>query len=129
MNVRNDVTIISPRDKDELCAEFVIDDTSVPFVLNGVTQIGENYVLSFWMRSNSNALLKIGETELSISTEWKRYKFSFTAQEENIKIYFKNKQSYFLYRAQLETGTVMTDWSPSPDDIKASLEVKIDTEN
>ena len=129
MNVRNDVTIISPRDKDELCAEFVIDDTSVPFLLNGVTQIGENYVLSFWMRSNSNALLKVGDTEILISTEWERYKFSFTATEENVKIFFNNKQKYYLYRAQLETGNVLTDWSPSPDDIKASLEVKIDTEN
>lgn len=129
MSVRNDVTIISPNDKEELCAEFVIDDTSIPFLLNGVTQIGESYVLSFWMRSNSNALLKVGDTEILISTKWERYKFSFTADEEDVKIYFNNKQNYYLYRAQLETGNVLTDWSPSPDDIKASLEVKIDTEN
>lgn len=129
MNVRNDVTITSPNNKDELCAEFVIDDSTIPFLLNGVVQTGENYVLSFWMRSNSNALLRVGKTEVLISTEWKRYKFSFTAKEENVKIYFLNAQKYFLYRAQLETGTVMTDWSPSPDDVKASLEVKIDTEN
>ena len=129
MNTRNDVNIISPNDKDELCAEFVIDDTSIPFVLNGVAQIGENYVLSFWMRSNSNALLKVGDTEILISTKWERYKFSFSAEEENIKIYFNNKQNYYLYRAQLETGNVLTDWSPSPEDIKASLEVKIDSEN
>lgn len=129
MNTRNDVTIMSPNDKDELCGEFVIDDTSIPFVLNGVAQIGENYVLSFWMRSNSNALLKVGDAEILISTKWERYKFIFTATEESIKIYFNNKQNYYLYRAQLETGNVLTDWSPSPDDIKASLEVKIDTEN
>lgn len=129
MNVRNDVTITSPNNKDELCAEFVIDDATIPFLLNSVVQTGENYVLSFWMRSNSNALLRVGETEVLISTEWKRYKFSFTAKEENVKIYFLNAQKYFLYRAQLETGTVMTDWAPSPDDVKASLEVKIDTEN
>ena len=85
---------MSPNDKDELCAEFVIDDTSVPFVLNGVTQIGENYVLSFWMRSNSNALLKIGETELSISTEWERYKFSFS---KKIRKCFSWKGGYSLF--------------------------------
>lgn len=129
MNARKDVTARSPNDKDELCAEFTIDDAAVPFVLSDVTEIGQSYVLSFWARSNSNAILKVNDTEILISTEWERYKFSFNASKEDIEIYFASEQKYYLYRAQLEIGTVMTDWSPSPEDIQASLEVKIDTEN
>ena len=129
MNIRNDVTIRSPNDKDELCAEFSIDDKSVPFVLNNVTEIGQNYAFSFWARSNSNAILKVNDIDILISTEWERYKFNFTATKENIEIYFDSEQKYYLYKAQLEIGNVMTDWAPSPDDIKASLEVKVDAEN
>ena len=128
MNVIGNAEITSPSNKEETCILFIIDDTSVPFVLNNVTEKKENYVFSFWAKTDASASLKICEEEIAISTEWKRYKVNFTAIEENIKIFFNNPQIYYLYRAQLEKGNVLTDWKPSPGDINASLELKADKE-
>lgn len=128
MNVIGNAQITSPSEKEETCILFIIDDTTVPFALNNVTEKEENYVFSFWAKTDTSASLKICEEEIAISTEWKRYKVNFTAIEENIKIFFNNPQIYYLYRAQLEKGNVLTDWKPSPGDINASLELKADKE-
>lgn len=129
MNVIGNAQITSPSGKEENCILFIIDDTTVPFLLTNVTEKEEDYVFSFWAKTNTSASLNIGEEEIVTSTDWKRYKVNFTAAEENIKIFFNNQQTYYLYRAQLEKGNVLTDWKPSPEDFKSELELKVNTED
>lgn len=129
MNVRNDVIINSPNNKDETCTEFVIDDITKPFMLNGTTEVGEDYTFSAWIKSSEESSINIYGESIPITNEWKRKRVTFNATGRGIRIYFDKVGTYYFYKSQLELGKVMSDASPSPEDIKASLEVKINKEN
>lgn len=129
MNVRNDVVINSPNNKNETCTEFVIDDITKPFMLNGTTEVGEDYTFSAWVKSSEESSINIYGKSIPITTEWKRKRVTFAATGLGIRIYFDKVGTYYFYKSQLELGKVMSDASPSPEDIKASLEVKINREN
>lgn len=129
MNVRNDVIINSPNNKNETCTEFVIDDITKPFMLNGTTEVGEDYTFSAWIKSSEESSINIYGESIPITNEWKRKRVTFNATGRGIRIYFDKVGTYYFYKSQLELGKVMSDASPSPEDIKASLEVKINKEN
>ena len=119
MNVRNDVIINSPNNKNETCTEFVIDDITKPFMLNGTTEVGEDYTFSAWIKSSEESSINIYGESIPITNEWKRNRVTFNATDSAIKIYFNKVGTYYFYKSQLESGNVSTDWAPSPEDIKA----------
>ena len=60
MNTRNSVKILSPNNKEEVCAEFTITDTSIPFVFENEVNTVQNNLGSFSLLDFSNLNL-IGE--------------------------------------------------------------------
>lgn len=129
MNTRETVIITSPNGTEEECAKFVIDDISESFVFHGITEVDEKYVFSAWVKSDTESSLTIENQQMSVTTEWARRKVGITATSKSLSIKFNTVGTYYLYKSQLEIGDVMTDWAPSPEDIKASLEIKINREN
>ena len=129
MNIRETISIRSPNGKEEKCAKFTIDDIAMPFVFESVTDIDEEYVFSAWMMSDGNSSITVENNELSLSTEWQKQKVVFNASDNSLKIYFNNIGIYYFYHSQLESGNIETDWSPSPKDLEAELELKVNSED
>ena len=129
MNIRETISIQSPNGIEEKCAKFTIDDIAMPFVFESVTDIDEEYVFSAWMMSDGNSSITVENNELSLSTEWQKQKVVFNASDNSLKIYFNNIGIYYFYHSQLESGNIETDWSPSPKDLEAELELKVNSED
>ena len=122
MNTLTSYTINSPFDKEETCAKFSIDNIESPFVLNSITTVGQNYVFSCWIKSDSDGNMSVENNSYKCSAEeWTRVSVKFTASSENLPITFGIIGTYYVYRAQLEIGTIPTDWSPAPEDVNQSI--------
>ena len=121
MNIRETVTIRSPNGKDEECAKFTIDEVARPYVFRKTTNYNEKYTYSAWVMSEIESTLSIQGKEIPVTTNWKRQKIVFTASGSSLKIHFNKAGIYYIYKSQLETGDVATDWAPSPEDIEESL--------
>ena len=121
MNIRETVTIRSPNGIDEECAKFTIDEVAKPYVFRKTTKSNEKYTYSAWVMSEIKSTLSIQGKEIPVTTNWKRQKIVFTANGSSLKIHFNKAGIYYIYKSQLETGDVATDWAPSPEDIEESL--------
>lgn len=119
MNTLDSVVISSPYGKTEECAQLVVDDTSMPFVLQDIMTVDETYTLSFWIRSTTNSKVIVTDNTFPITSEWKKHTITFTSYDVNLVFVFPKIGSYWIYHPQLEFGSVATDWSPSPEDINA----------
>ena len=117
MNTLESCFIANPNSVLDECAKFVIDDTGSPFILSDITAIGTKYVFSFWIKSaESSNLLTCGET-IELSAEWQKHTIAFTASSPMLSMRFLSSGTYYIYHPKLEIGTVVTDWSPAPEDL------------
>lgn len=121
MNTRESVTILSPENKQEECAKFTITDVSVPFVITKTTSTDEEYTFSAWIKASVSSSVTIENNNVSVTTQWKRYKVTFVEDNNVLKIFFNKTGTYYFYKSQLEIGNIMTDWAPSSEDADASI--------
>jgi hypothetical protein len=122
MNTLVSYSTTSPYGKEDVCAKFVITDASIPFVLNKIATPGQNYAFSCWLKSDSEGSIIVGDTSFACSSEsWTKVCVKFTASSEDVSILFGVVGTYYIYRAQLEIGSMVTDWTPAPEDVNDSI--------
>lgn len=122
MSTLSSCNITSPYGKDDVCAQFVIDDVNIPFVLNNITTPGQNYAFSCWVKSDSEGSIIVANTSFTCSSKsWVKVSVKFTASSEDVSILFGVAGTYYIYRAQLEIGSTATDWTPAPEDVSDSI--------
>lgn len=112
------------------CAKFTIDTPADPFLINEVMVSGENYVYSFYIKSDttSSIIINVGDEEYTVNTTtaFSKNIIKFIATGEDIKVYFSSGIFYIGY-SMLELGNVASDWSPNPDDIEAQISITTTT--
>lgn len=108
---------------EEVCAKFVIDTTDVPFVLHNITQVGQEYALSLWIKADTSGSVIINGVPINVTTAWARHIFTFTATDVNVNFIFTTLGNYYIYHPKLEIGNKATDWTPNPDDMASNEDV------
>lgn len=103
--------------KEDVCAKFVIDDVSSPFVLKGIAKVGERYTFSFWVKSESAGSVTAYAKTFTSTTNWAKCEATFSANTTDIPIAFGTVGTYYIYQPQLEVGTMATDYTPAPEDM------------
>lgn len=122
MNTLESSYVLSPNNKDEECATFVIDDVEDVFSLFDIMVTGRIYTYSCWIKSDVPAAISVGGNTFSSTSEWSRLSSTFVANQPELNITFINTGTYYIYHAKLETGNKATDWSPNPDDVEDKFE-------
>lgn len=126
MNSINEIIIRSPNDIEEKCAQFIVDDATVPFVFHDVAKEGQEYTFSSYMRSDKSGAIEIEGQMLSTETDWERQFITFGSSGSDVELYFNEVGTYYLFETQLEIGNTMTDWRPAVEDTEADID---DTNN
>lgn len=107
---------LSPNGKDEECSKFVISDIREEFTIFGVMTPGEKYTLSFWVCSDAEGSLIVGNRVTTTSSEWEKRIIQFEATGEDLVFDFEAPATYYIYHPKLETGNLATDWTAAPED-------------
>jgi outer membrane murein-binding lipoprotein Lpp len=113
---------INPNNKIDECAMFTIDDPTDKFVLSDVINPGENYVFSFWARSDAAGNLVFRFNDYPTSTNWEKYIIPFTTTDNHLLLSFSLNGTYYIYHPKLELGNRATDWTPAPEDTDDKIE-------
>lgn len=121
MNVRESATIRAPSGKDETCIKFIIDTPGTPFVLHEIAQIGQEYTLSFYAKSEALGGITAGGISMDTSSEWQRYVITFPAESDDVPLYFNATGTYYIHKIQLEEGNKDTTWALAPEDEEERL--------
>ena len=121
MNTLEAKTITSPYGKSETCSLFTIDDVNNPFLMENITAAGQDYTLSFWIRSETECSISIAESTFNTTASWAKYVVKFTAEDTDLSWSFNSNGIYYVYHPQLETGNQATDWRPNPDDVDEDI--------
>lgn len=121
MNTVESTALVGPYGKEDTCAKFVIDELTYPYKFANVANPGTTYTLSLWAKSDENGSISTGDKVFSVTPNWARYTATFTASFDDVYIYFVVPGTYYIYHAQLETGTKATDWTPSPEDVDQDI--------
>ena len=104
------------------CAAFVIDTVASPFLLSGITKPGEQYTFSFWGSSDAEGNITVGGKTFPITGEWTKYDVTFTAEGTDLPLYFNAVGTYYVFRPQLEIGSIPSDYVPAPEDTDESID-------
>ena len=123
MNTLESCFIVSPKNNNDECAKFVIDDIGSPFILSEIMEIGTRYTFSFWIKSDANSSIQTASSIFNTSTEWQKHSIVFVADSKDLSIIFLNAGEYYMYHPKLETGNTVTDWSPAPEDLDPTDEL------
>lgn len=121
MNTRETYSIENPLGNTDICAKFVIDDVSMPFILNDITRVNDGYTISFWVKSEESGSLRIYDKIFATTAEWQKYSTVFVANNTKLNIYFENTGAYYIYHPKLEIGNKATDWTPAPEDLETRV--------
>lgn len=146
MNILEPCTIDTPFGDIGECSKFTIDDVLTPFILHNVMDYGRQYTLSLWIKTIDEEITPIDETEstsdediedvtdystdlsilvrggnIPVSMKWARHVHTFSTHSTNLKIYFNQVGTYYIYHPQLERGSVATDWTESPLDTEGKI--------
>lgn len=116
MNTLESALTTSPTGAEEECALFKIDNTSNPFAFSNITSAGNRYTLTIWVKADSACKMVAADTTIAVTTEWKKHVITYTAEGATMVWFFQTVGNYYIYHAQLEAGTVSTDWKPAPED-------------
>lgn len=90
--------------------------------------VGKKYTWSIFLKSDNMTKIKTighesgGLTNLSISSEWKKYSFTYEMKSTISKAfviyaYFKDGETLYAHSFKLVEGDSTDDWSPAPEDI------------
>lgn len=115
----------SPIGKNEECAKFVIDDPTVPFVMQRILTPGQEYTFSFWLMSDADGSVM----DFPSTTSWQKYTLTFEATQHDLMLNFGVVGTYYIYHPQLEIGAKATDWTPAPEDTDDALDAVIELLN
>lgn len=121
MSVLSYVETISPSNQQEECAKFEIPVEHECFTLLDVMDVGVEYTLSFWIKSDDDNVLSINGVSITTTSTWTRYASTFTADSNDLIIDFSSIGNYYIYQTQLEIGNVVTDYSPAPEDVEEAI--------
>lgn len=121
MSVITSQYVSSPTGDSEIASCFVIENIREEFTLFDVSIVGEEYTLSFWVKSNVSSNVVLNGSSYSSSAEWKRYTTTFTATNTDLVVRFGAPGTYYIYHIQLEIGNVDTEWATSPEDIEEDI--------
>lgn len=113
--------VTSPTGESEIASHFVIGDTREEFTLFNVTTVGEEYTLSFWVKSSVTSDVIFNGVSYQTTTDWTKHIGSFTADSTDLILEFGDTGDYDIYHIKLENGTVATEWTASPRDIEDSI--------
>ena len=78
---------------------------------------------------NSVGFESNGQTKLDVTTDWKRYSYTFVNRFSNYYMFtfnnpainFNNGDKIYIKLPKLEKGNVATDWTPAPEDDQQSI--------
>lgn len=129
MSVVTSQYITSPTGESEIASRFEINDAREEFTLFGVTNVGEEYTLSFWVRSEVAGSIIVNGSVLESSTEWQRHSVTFTATSTDLVFDFDATGTYYIYHTKLEIGNVMTEWTEAPEDVEDDISNATDRAN
>lgn len=121
MNTLESCMVVSPYNKSEECAKFVIDDGSYIFSLSSVMIVGREYTYSCWIKSEEDGNMAVHNVTFSSTTDWTYCTHTFTAEETDLNIAFTTAGTYYIYHAQLEIGNKATDWTPAVEDVDEDI--------
>ena len=70
-----------------------------------------------------------GQTKVDVTTNWKRYSYTFVNRFTNYYMFtfnspainFNNGDKIYIKLPKLETGNVATDWTPAPEDVEQNV--------
>lgn len=122
VNILESYSIENPQNEMDTCAKFTITDTTVPFVLNNITTVNEQYVFSLWVKAENSSGIKVYDNHFESNPgEWQKYSIVFTANDTKLNIYFDDAETYYIYHPKLEIGNKATDWTPAPEDLETTV--------
>lgn len=122
VNLLESHSIENPQNEVDTCAMFTIDDATMPFILNNITTVDEQYTLSFWVKSENTSSIQVYGTNFVTSSDWKKYSITFSANDTKLNIYFADLADvYYIYHPKLELGNIATDWTPAPEDMESTV--------
>ena len=124
MNTINEISIISPDNAVESCAEFFIDEPDQAYTLIDTLVDGRKYTFSCWVKALAAGTITAEGETFEITTEWKKIAVSFTANSTQLQIKF-SPGTYHVYHPMLETGNKASDWTPNPDDVEHEISLKV----
>lgn len=110
------VTGTSPNGKAEEMALFTVDELPESFVMPNIKNVGEEYTLSLWLKSEGAGRMTVNGTSVSTSSAWTKYVVTYTAASKDLTLGFGTVGTYYIYHPQLEIGKVATDWRPAVED-------------
>ena len=113
--------VTSPLGKSEGASCFEIEDTRDKYTLFDVTLPGDEYTLSFRVKSNAGSSVTLNGSTYVTTTEWKKHISTFTASSADLTLSFGATGTYYVYHIKLERGNVATEWSVAPEDIEADI--------
>lgn len=102
--------------------------SQAPFYTGLWHEVGKTYSLSFYAKAAKAVTIKAGEAynlnSFAVTTAWKRYTVTYVAKNAGSLTINITEANVLLSLTQikLEEGTKATDWSPSPEDVKAKIE-------
>ena len=78
---------------------------------------------------NSVGFESNGQTKLDITTDWKRYSYTFVNRFSNYYMFtfnspttnFNNGDKIYIRLPKLEKGNIATDWTPAPEDVEQNV--------
>ena len=78
---------------------------------------------------NSVGFESNGQTKVDVTTNWKRYSYTFVNRFTNYYMFtfnnpttnFNNGDKIYIKLPKLETGNIATDWTPAPEDTQQSI--------
>ena len=78
---------------------------------------------------NSVGFESNGQTKVDVTTDWKRYSYTFVNRFSNFYMFtfnnpttnFNDGDKIYIKLPKLETGNVATDWTPAPEDVETNV--------
>lgn len=118
--VIEEITTTLPDGTDGKCG--IISLTAVSSLkLENVTEIGEKYTFSIYVKTDADCEKYILGAKYNFKAgQWIRIMHKFDADNTYFQLTLPDG-TFYLYKAQLEKGTVVTDWHINTDDIEDLL--------
>lgn len=125
MNTLESFKLVNPQGDEADCAKLTIDDTATPFTLHDIASLNQEYVLTFWVKSDASGELAVCGEAIATTANWTQHSVTFTATKTNVEFLFKVNGIYYICQPKLEKGNKGTDWTPAPEDYVSSTEFKV----
>lgn len=116
MSTITSMDVMSPLNKLDSCPAFVIEDRQKDFAFRNVTVIGNEYTLSFWVKTDTDNSIAVNNSRIETNSVWTHHVMTYVADSPNLMFIFNSAGVYYIYHLQLELGNRATDWRPAPED-------------